>query len=262
MKLTSAAIAKLKAGAVRREIADDGARGLYLVVQPSGTKSWALRFRRPDGRPGKLTLGPLNSSGAAASEPILGGPLSLVMARELATLINRQRAAGIDVIVAAKADKRRAEPADTFGQVVRDYVSSHKVRRTGERPRNWRVVARVLGLRYPPDGGEPALIRGGLAERWADKPIGEIDGHDVHAAIAEAVAHGTPGIAPRNGEASEFPWEASRQRARRPFQMGHEAPARGHVGQSDGVRVQALTTTVARSGADGCRDRGFLAGVR
>ena len=55
--LTAAAVAKLRPGSTRREIPDGGAAGLYLVVQQSGVKSWALRFRRPNGVPAKLTLG-------------------------------------------------------------------------------------------------------------------------------------------------------------------------------------------------------------
>lgn len=40
----------------RREIPDAGLSGLYLVVQPSGAKAWALRYRFA-GKPAKLTLG-------------------------------------------------------------------------------------------------------------------------------------------------------------------------------------------------------------
>ena len=58
--LTAASVKKYHASAKRREIPDARASGLYLLIQakPSGAKSWALRFRRPDGRPAKLTLGP------------------------------------------------------------------------------------------------------------------------------------------------------------------------------------------------------------
>jgi hypothetical protein len=55
--LTAASVARLKADAQRREVLDGACQGLYLVIQPSGVKSWAMRFRRPDGRQGKLTLG-------------------------------------------------------------------------------------------------------------------------------------------------------------------------------------------------------------
>ena len=41
----------------RIEIPDGALAGLYLVVQPSGSKSWAVRYRN-DGKPAKLTLGP------------------------------------------------------------------------------------------------------------------------------------------------------------------------------------------------------------
>jgi hypothetical protein len=41
--LTAQAVEKLKPGAVRREVADARLTGLYLVIQPSGTKSWAVR---------------------------------------------------------------------------------------------------------------------------------------------------------------------------------------------------------------------------
>jgi integrase len=58
----------------RVEISDPGQRGLYLVVQPSGAKSWAARFRHA-GKPVKLTLGRwpmmgLAEARAAAAEAI------------------------------------------------------------------------------------------------------------------------------------------------------------------------------------------------
>ena len=55
--LTVPSVQKYTANAKRREIPDTKATGLYLVIQPkpSGAKSWALRFRRPDGRPAKMS---------------------------------------------------------------------------------------------------------------------------------------------------------------------------------------------------------------
>lgn len=52
---TDIAIRNLKAGTQRQEIPDAGAKGLYLVVQPSGKKSFAVRYRA-NGVPRKLTL--------------------------------------------------------------------------------------------------------------------------------------------------------------------------------------------------------------
>jgi hypothetical protein len=42
---TDIAIRNLKAGDVRREIPDPGAHALYVVVQPSGKKSFPVRYR-------------------------------------------------------------------------------------------------------------------------------------------------------------------------------------------------------------------------
>ena len=55
--LTAKAVEAAKPDAEkRREIPDAGLSGLYLVVQPSGAKAWALRYRF-GGKPAKLTLG-------------------------------------------------------------------------------------------------------------------------------------------------------------------------------------------------------------
>jgi len=53
--LTDIAIRNLKPGKVRREIPDPGQHGLYVVVQPSGHKSFAVRYRC-GGKPRKMTL--------------------------------------------------------------------------------------------------------------------------------------------------------------------------------------------------------------
>jgi integrase len=47
---------------VRTEIPDAGSPGLYLVVQATGTRSWALRYRN-QGKPAKLTLGNAGAGG-------------------------------------------------------------------------------------------------------------------------------------------------------------------------------------------------------
>jgi integrase len=55
--LTDIQIKKLALPKVRKEVPDGKISGLYLVVQPSGAKSWAVRYRLA-GQPKKLTLGP------------------------------------------------------------------------------------------------------------------------------------------------------------------------------------------------------------
>jgi integrase len=208
--LTAAAVAKLKPGAKRREIRDGGAPGLYLLIQPSGAKTWAMRFRRPNGKPAKFTLGTCDDTGREGEgEPAIGGHLTLAAARRLAAEVQRKRAAGHDVIADYDAERRRRRAegqkrqANTFGQAASDFIEQHKVRRTGKRPRRWREIARVLGIDYPASGGEPSAIKGGLAERWNDKAIAEIDGHDIHAIVDEARRTAIPGLPPRNSGTSD-----------------------------------------------------------
>ncbi len=93
--LTAAAIQKYKPHADRREIADSKAQGLFLIIQPSGTMSWAVRLRKPDGRTAKVTLGPVDTGDEETSdEPVMGGALTLGQARQLAAEIDRKRARG------------------------------------------------------------------------------------------------------------------------------------------------------------------------
>src|SRR5262245_4815287 len=56
-KLTTKYIENIRPDAVRREIPDSGCRGLYLIVQPTGRKVWAVRYRY-EGKTRKLTLDP------------------------------------------------------------------------------------------------------------------------------------------------------------------------------------------------------------
>src|ERR671916_1035127 len=55
--LTIQSIERIKPDpAKRREIPDGLLVGLYFVIQPSGARSWAVRYRH-GGKPRKLTLG-------------------------------------------------------------------------------------------------------------------------------------------------------------------------------------------------------------
>jgi integrase len=199
--LTDAAIRKYAPYPKRREISDSRAAGLHLIIQPSGAKSWALRFRRPDGRSAKLTLGPVDFSGKELKDnPVIGHPLTLAAARLLAADIHRKREMGRDVVGERAAEKRRERietkeaGASTFGLLARQFIEEHAKPDT----RRWRETARVLGLIYPVDGdGEPAETKDGLVQRWADRDVRKIDGHDLYGVVDEARRRGIPGIKPR-----------------------------------------------------------------
>jgi integrase len=194
--LTAAGVDRLKPlPNKRRIIKDAAAQSLFLVIMPSGHKSWMMRFRRPGGAIGKLVLGRVDLSGEIEDEPEIGMPLSLGAARQLAARIHRDRARGVDVIANHRAAKRsklveiEQSNGSAFAAVARQFIDEHARRHT----RRWRETARFLGWHYP-DEGEPTMIAGGLAQRWSARPIGEVDGHDLYGVIDETRRTGVPGL--------------------------------------------------------------------
>ena len=191
--LTAAAVAKLKVGKDRREIPDGACPGLYLVLQPTGGRSWALRFRRPDGRPAKLTLGHVHSPPPGAREPdvspMVGGYLTLAGAHRLVAELRHEILQGRDPAAAyilAKRVKREAVP-DGFAACARAYVEGY----AKPRVRRWVEIARILGIN--PSTMETTLH--GLASRWAERPVAQIDASDVWAVVDESRKLGHPGVA-------------------------------------------------------------------
>jgi integrase len=59
-----------------------------------------------------------------------------------------------------------------------------------------------LGLRYHGDG-EPEEAKGGVAQRWADRPVAGIDSHDIWSVVDEARRVAIPGITARNRDISD-----------------------------------------------------------
>jgi hypothetical protein len=105
---TDIAIKNLKPEDKRREIPDPAARGLYAIVEPSGFKSFAVRFRF-DGKPRKLSL----------------GNISLSAARKAAAHAQHEVAEGRDPAAAKKAARaeRKAIEADTFAAIAERYFT-------------------------------------------------------------------------------------------------------------------------------------------
>ena len=106
--LTDLQIKNLKPGLVRREIPDPGCAGLYLIIQPSGHKSFAARFRF-EGKQKKLSL----------------GTLSLAKARKAATAALDEAKEGHDptLIKQQKKADQRAVAANTFRSVAERYMT-------------------------------------------------------------------------------------------------------------------------------------------
>src|SRR5262245_37217741 len=136
-KLTAKTIENLRPGPQRREISDGGS-GLWLVLQPSGAKSWAVRYRFA-GRPTKLTLG--------------GWPaLTLAAARKGAADALHELAQGHDPGAARKEAALTAATAkaNTLGAVIAEYLKREggKLRTLDQRVSILnRLILPVLGPR-------------------------------------------------------------------------------------------------------------------
>ena len=134
---TDIAIKNMKAGETRREIPDGGSSGLYLVLHPSGARSWAVRFRF-DGKPRKLTL---------------SGGLSLAAARKCAGDALLAVEQGIDPAGAKKED--RAKAATAKANTVRSLCETY-LRREANKIRTGRERGLILErLVYPAIGDVP-----------------------------------------------------------------------------------------------------------
>lgn len=201
-KLTDRAVLNYKPGAKRRRIRDPLAKSLFLVIEPSGVKSWQMRFRRPTGQIGKLTLGRADASGRELKDdPEIGQPLTLAAARQLAAKVHRERELGRDPIAEHKARKHRQRAElvhhsnNTFALAARAYVEEY----AKLKQRRWPETARLLGIQP----NSPTPIAGGLAERWGQKPVGEIDSQEIWCAVDEARRLSVPGLTARNKGLSE-----------------------------------------------------------
>ncbi len=144
--LTQAALDALKPSDRRREIADGKISGLYFIVQPSGARSWAYRYKA-GGKSRKLTLGPY---------PLVG----LAAARDKARKAAAERVDGVDPALAKRAAKAEArvaaEPAlDLIETVVESYLTRYARKQT--RPRSWRQAEWLLRKEIVPVLGKRKL---------------------------------------------------------------------------------------------------------
>ena len=160
MKLTARAVETAKPAAVRREIPDALMPSLYLVVQPSGTKSWAVRYRH-NGTTRKFTLG---------SHPAI----DLKAARALAGKALRAAAEGRDP--GQEKAQARAARADTIDRAVAQFIERHCKRKN--RPRTAQETERLLRLHVMP--------------RWRGRAVSSITRRDVLDVLDRVVDAGAP----------------------------------------------------------------------
>jgi integrase len=197
MKLTALNVENWKPSDERQEVLVGD--GLYLIVQPSGVKSWALRYRRKgDGKAVKHTIG---------SYPML----ELKDARSEATRLRAEIERGGDPHNEKVVARRRAaEIDDSFETVAKRYIAEYQFRRN----RSWSWQARLLGLVPEPNAPvtkecPPLLIvkdgstearghrrRLSLVDRWGERRIGDITDADI-IAILDRISARAPIMANR-----------------------------------------------------------------
>lgn len=153
--LTAKGIEALKAKPKRNEVADGG--GLYLIIQPSGQKSWCFRYRF-DRKSRKIMLGQLSI-------------MTLAQARDKAREARDKVAKGIDPA---------ARSIETVGDIAAMWIDKHVSRNV--KPQPAAEIKRILSKEILPTLGK--------------RGVGEVSKRDCRL-LLEAVADRAPIMANR-----------------------------------------------------------------
>ncbi|TCP65719.1 Arm DNA-binding domain-containing protein [Sphingomonas sp. PP-CE-1G-424] len=179
MALTVAEIRALQPRAAPYKVADEN--GLYLLIPPSGTKLWKLKFRFR-GAEKKLSFGQFPE-------------ISLKAARLKSEDARRQLANGIDPADAKRKAVVEAalSKANTFRLVADEYIE--KMERDGKAP------ATIVKSKW---------FRDLLDRDLGHRPVREITPHDLLSALKKIEGRGHHESAQRAGRSrggfSDMPW--------------------------------------------------------
>jgi integrase len=195
---------------VRTEYPDGASGGLlYLVVQPSGAKSLALRFRF-DGISEKVTLGRL------AERPGDGG-VTLAEGRKAAAEARQKIEQGINPAGTRRAERAEAKraaslrEADSIERLAEQFIELHAKRKT--RPRSVENTERALRL---------------ILAAWRGRSVHDIRRRDVIELLDQIVADRTDNVADKTHQVGSrfFSWLVARDVISSSPWVGIERPAR------------------------------------
>jgi len=170
---TAKEVENVEAAKERFELRDALLAGHYLVVQPSGAKSWAIRYRRPlDRKTRKHTIGAYPK-------------FDLGKAREAAKAALRAVAEGRDPAAERQEQQRKEAAGDapgatvdrTFNRFLDRYAKVHT------KPASWRETKRIFDKEVLPG--------------WTGRPIEAITKRDVIELLDRIVDRGAPVLANR-----------------------------------------------------------------
>lgn len=162
-RLTHRGIARLEAGRWMTDYWDDRMPGFALRAHPSGTKTYIYRYRGPDGKRRRYTIGRYPTLPLADARDI---------ARELAVKI----AKGEDP-QAVKEAKRRGEMAETFAELAEAYLRDTQRRKV----KSWKSYQ--------------ATLKKHLLPVWANREASSIERRDVIKVIDRAAETCKPSVA-------------------------------------------------------------------
>jgi integrase len=163
-ELTALAIEKIKPGPTRLEIPDGRISGLYFVIQPSGKRSWAVRYRLK-GKPCKFTID---------SYPALDLKAARARADEITDRVKEGRDPGAE----KKAIKGAAAvPANDLVETVTARFLSHYAARQ-LKAGTAREVERLL---------EKEIV-----EPWRGRRLSQIGRADIHDLLDFIIDRGSP----------------------------------------------------------------------
>ena len=189
--LTPLTVARIKGGDQRREVADAGMPGLYLVIQPQPTsaKSWAVRYRYGK-RTRKHTLG---------QYPLLDLGKARQRAKDALEAIERGEDPAAEKISAKRRQHLPSADRHAFGVLLRQFFHRHAIPRT----KSWRETARLLGMQLEakqPGSGQPLAfidLPGRISARWAERPVSSIRRRDIIELLDESKDRGATTTANR-----------------------------------------------------------------
>ncbi len=167
--LTTRTIDTLAIPKARREVPDGLLRGLYLVCQPSGARSWAVRYRNAAGTPRKHTLGTYPA-------------IDLRSARELAQQALIEVAKGSDPAADRKAARTGAK-VPTDRDIVEKVADQFIERYAKANTKSWAETKRILDKE--------------VVAVWRGRHLAAIGRADVHDLLDGVVDRGSPVMANR-----------------------------------------------------------------
>src|SRR3954469_14570824 len=170
--LTAQSVERLKPDTAKRlEIPDGLLPGLYLVIQPSGAKAWAVRYRHAT-KPRKLTLGPY---------PALDLSTARDRARDALQVVALGRDPGAEKQEERRASRDGSSERDLFSTVVDTFLERHARAKTKER------------------SAEEAerIFRKHVLPVWGERQVQDIARRDVIELLDRLVDAGKPVLANR-----------------------------------------------------------------